>query len=124
MKHRVAAFTAAAFALAVSASTAHAQGPGQGFGRPGRRLQMLLNGITMTPQQQARVDSIVASYRAQMPLFTPGAPPDSASMARRRELMRQQDDAIRAVLAPEQQQIFDRNVEQMRTNLPPRPPSP
>jgi Spy/CpxP family protein refolding chaperone len=107
-------------------------GPPQGPGGPppqggaGRRMQMLMNGITLTAEQQTRVDSIVAAYRAQMPPFTPGQMPDSATMARRRQLGEQQNAAIRGVLTPDQQTVFDRNVEQMRQMAPPQggPPRP
>lgn len=125
--------TAALLALA-AAGTAGAQGVPQGQGPggpppqggPGRRLQMLMNGITLTAPQQARVDSIVAAFRAQMPPFTPGQMPDSASMALRRQLSEQQNTAIRGVLTPEQQAVFDRNLEQMRQMGPPQggPPRP
>jgi Spy/CpxP family protein refolding chaperone len=121
MKRPFATACGLGLALALSASAAVAQGPGQGG--PGRRMQALMNGITLTAEQQARVDSIVAAFRAQMPPFTPGSPPDSATMARRRELIRQQDDAIRAVLTPEQQTVFDRNREQLPT-MPRRPGGP
>ena len=94
------------------------QGPG-GFAQ--RRMQMLLNGITLTAEQQARIDSIQARYNAQMPAFTLGAPPDPAARQQRRELMQRQDSTIRTVLTPDQQQVWDRNVEQMRANMPQRP---
>jgi Spy/CpxP family protein refolding chaperone len=117
------AIGAAVLALGVAAAPALAQGgppPGIGQGGPGRRMQMLMQGITLTAQQQASVDSIVAAFRAQMPPFTPGQMPDSATMARRRELTDQQNAAIRAVLTPEQQAVFDRNLAAMPRMGPPR----
>jgi Spy/CpxP family protein refolding chaperone len=108
--------------LALSASVALAQDPqgppggGMGMrqGGPGRRLQMLLNGITLTAQQQAAVDSIQAVYQPRMrALFTPGSPPDSTARARRRELGDSENKDIRAVLTPDQQKIFDKNVAEM-----------
>ena len=121
MKARLALL--AATLVAVSASSALAQnpppgGPG-GFGQ--RRMQMLLNGITLTAPQQARFDSIQAAFRAQMPAFTPGQAPDSAAMQQRRQLMARQDSSLRTVLTPEQQQVWDRNVEQARS-MQRRPP--
>jgi len=123
MKIRLTA-VAAAMALAFAASPALAQVPGPGGpgGGPGRRMQALLNGITLTPQQQARVDSIQASFRSQMPAFTPGQPPDSAAMAQRRQFMQRQDSLVRAVLTPEQQATWDRNLQSMPQRMPPRPP--
>ena len=113
--------------LALGAGAAVAQNPPQGPGQGGpgggpaafaaRRMQALLQGITVTPAQQARMDSIVAAFSAQMPAFTPGQMPDSAR-ARRRELTARQDSTVRAVLTPEQQQVWDRNA----ANMPQRRP--
>jgi Spy/CpxP family protein refolding chaperone len=123
MKFRLALLTAAL--VAASASSAIAQGPppggpgGGGFGQ--RRMQMLLNGITLTPVQQARFDSIQAAFRGQMPAFTPGQMPDQAAMQQRRDIMTRQDSTLRTVLTPDQQQAWDRNVEQSRS-MQRRPP--
>ncbi len=127
MKARL-AFLAAAL-VAATASTALAQnpppgGPPQGAGPGGfaqRRMQMLLNGITLSAAQQARFDSIQGAFRGQMPAFTPGQAPDPAAMQQRRELMARQDSSLRAVLTPEQQAVWDRNVEQARS-MQRRPP--
>ncbi len=142
MKARTAAATL--FALALSATVAVAQnagpsgpppgGPpagapggaggapvtGQGMGRGmggARRMQAMMEGITLSAEQQARVDSIVARYAAQMPAFTPGAAPDPQAMQTRRELSQRQDAEIRALLTAEQQAIWDRNAENMRANM-------
>lgn len=123
MKHRFLSL-AAMFVLA-TASTALAQAPaGSGGGAPNRaaqRMQMMMNGITLTPVQQTSIDSIVAAYQTQMPAMTPGQRPDSAAMATRRETMMRRDRDIRAVLTPDQQKVFDNNVETMRANMPGRP---
>jgi len=118
-------------ALALGAGAAVAQNPPQGPGQGDLRqmwshgtckgkggMQALLQGVTVTPAQQARMDSIVAAFSAQMPAFTPGQMPDSASRARRRELTARQDSTVRAVLTPEQQQVWDRNA----ANMPQRRP--
>ncbi len=98
--------------LALPVSLAYAQNPsGRG---PGRRMQVLLNNITLTPAQQAKVDSIQAHYRAQMPSFTPGTPPDSATREQVRGRFRQELDDIRAVLTADQQKVFDKNLAEMR----------
>ena len=113
--------------VAMSASVAVAQNPppasgmGQGQQGPGRRMQMLFNGITLTAQQQAKVDSIEAVYTPQMrALFTPGQPPDSTARARMTELRNNENRELRAVLTPEQQAIFDKNVASMPTMGAPR----
>jgi Spy/CpxP family protein refolding chaperone len=123
MKARL-AFMAAAL-VAATATTALAQNPGGGQGGPGgfaqRRMQTLLNGITLTAAQQAKFDSIQTAFRSQMPAFTPGQAPDPSAMQQRRELMARQDSSLRAVLTPEQQQVWDHNVEQARS-MQRRPP--
>ena len=123
MRYRIAALSAAL--IAVSAATAIAQAPptppaqgqGQGGGGAGggaaRRMQALLEGITLTAPQQAKFDSIQAAYRGQMPAFTPGAPPDSAAMAQRRAIGQKRDADLRAVLTAEQQVVWDRNMAAM-----------
>ena len=118
MKVRLALFSIALVALSATAASAQNPPPG-GPGGPGgmgnRRMQVMLTGITLTAPQQARVDSITAAFRAQMPAFTPGAPPDSAAMAQRRTLSARQDSTIRTLLTPEQQAVWDRNAEQARS---------
>jgi Spy/CpxP family protein refolding chaperone len=129
MKVRFAAL-AVALALAVSAMPAVAQQPGPppgGMGGPGgpgggRRMAALLNGITLTAPQQARVDSIQASIRAQMPPRTPGQAPDSTAMQLRRVLSARQDSLVRSLLTPEQQATWDRNLQNIPQGMPSRPP--
>jgi stress response protein YsnF len=77
-------------------------------------MEALFDGITLTADQRAKVDSIQKHYREQMPSFTPGSPPDSATREKVRGLFRHQMDDIRAVLTADQQQTFDRNVAAMR----------
>lgn len=123
MKVRIATL-AAALVLAVTAMPAVAQQPGPppgGMGGAGRRMAALMNGITLTAQQQVLVDSIVAGIRAQMPAFTPGQAPDPTAMQQRRALSMRQDSLVRAVLTPEQQAIWDRNLQNM-PQMGPRPP--
>lgn len=111
--------------LTLGAGAALAQGgppaggpPPQGQGNfAQRRMQMMLQGITLAPAQQTRVDSIVAAFNAQMPAFTPGQPMDSTTRARGRELRMRQDSTIRALLTPEQQRTWDTNA----ANMPQRP---
>jgi Spy/CpxP family protein refolding chaperone len=122
MRLRLAVLTGALVLL--GSSVALAQNPG-GAGPGGfaaRRMQRLLQGITLTAAQQAKVDSITARYAAQMPAFTPGAPPDSATRAKMRDLYQKQDAEIRALLTADQQKVFDTNVDQMRARMGQRPP--
>jgi Spy/CpxP family protein refolding chaperone len=105
--------------VALAAPAAYAQGGGGG-GQGGRnRMEQLMQGITLTDKQKASVDSIAQAYRAQMPPMQQGTPPDSATRAKRGEVMQKQYAAIRGVLTPDQQKVFDKNVEEMRNR--PRP---
>jgi Spy/CpxP family protein refolding chaperone len=120
MKSRIAVVAAALLAFSAAAAVAQAPPPagpppGQGGGRNfgAARMQAMLQGITLTAQQQAKFDSIQAAYQGQMPAFTPGEMPDSASMARRRELTQKRDTELRAVLTADQQAIWDHNLANM-----------
>jgi Spy/CpxP family protein refolding chaperone len=102
-------------ALAAPAA-AFAQGGGGGQGGGGRGMQMLMQGITLTDKQKASVDSIGQAFRAQMPPMQQGTPPDSATRAKTMEVRQKQYAAIRTVLTPEQQTVFDKNLADMRAN--------
>jgi Spy/CpxP family protein refolding chaperone len=101
--------------LAFGATAAQAQTPMRGGAR---RMELLFKDITLTPAQQAKVDSIQGRYRSERPSFTPGTPPDSATREKIRALFQRERDDLRAVLTPDQQKTFDRNVEEMRQRRP------
>ena len=119
MRFRSAILTLGLLLGAVAA--AHAQGQGQGDFQQ-RRVQMMFKDITLTQQEQTRVDSIMAAYRAQMPPRTQGSPPDSAAMTTRRNLMDKQNAAIRAVLTKDQLPVFDKNIQDMNAMMQQRRP--
>src|SRR2546427_2644462 len=90
-----------ATALGLFASAALAQRPsGRG---PERRAQMLFTGITLTPEQQAKGDSILAYYREQMPSLTAESPPHSAPPGKGRGLFHPQGEDIRGGVTADQQ---------------------
>jgi Spy/CpxP family protein refolding chaperone len=104
-------------------STADAGGMGDGGGRGGRRGgmggegrqrmdAMLFNGITLTADQQAQVDSIRARHRADAQGLDPRNNPDDRQ--KMMQSMQTQMSEIRAVLTADQQAVFDQNVQQMR----------
>ena len=96
------------------------RGPGGRGGRDfGRADQMLFRGITLSADQQRRVDSIRTTYRAQMDQMRQqqsGGDRDAARSQMRTMMERQQAD-IRAVLTPDQQTQFDQNVAEMRNRM-------
>ena len=121
MSHRIAALSIGL--MLVATSLAGAQSPrGGGGGFAERRMQRLLQGITLTADQKAKVDSITTKYRAQLPPFTPGTPPDSATRVKMRALFGNQDEEIRALLTPDQQKVWDQNVTEMRNRMQQRAP--
>lgn len=110
--------TTAALALGLSLAPAlSAQTPGGGPRGPGRMQAMALQGITLTPAQQAKVDSITAKTRAQMPAMTPGTPPSDADRQKMMSLSTASLKEIRTVLTPDQQAIYDKNVAAIQQQM-------
>lgn len=103
----------------ISLSSAQAQGAGPGRGED-RRMQAMFKDITLTAAQKTQVDSVMTRFRSEMGPMTPGTPPDSATMAHRRELMQKRTTELRLILTKDQQTVFDKNVEEMRAQR--RPP--
>ncbi len=94
------------------------RGPGGPGGFRARADEMLLKDITLGADQRARIDSIRASYRAQMAQLRQQAGDDpQAARARMRPLMEKQEAEIRAALTPDQQIVFDKNVADMRARM-------
>ena len=93
-----------------------ADGTGVRGGRNGARgEEMLMRGITLSADQQQRIDAIRTRYRTQMEQARQnGGTPDRSAM---REMMQKQQDEVRAVLTPDQQAQFDKNVSDMRTQM-------
>jgi Spy/CpxP family protein refolding chaperone len=112
MSRIVSLAAAVLLALTLSSHSAFAQGGGAGGmggggGAGGGRMQAnLLQGITLTDAQQAKVDSIRASYQATM---------SSGDRQQMRESMRKQAADIRSILTPDQQTQFDQNLAAMRS---------
>lgn len=111
---RIRAGLVATLLFLMAAPGVHAQERGQGSER---RMQMMFKDITLTGVQKTTIDSIMAHYRSQMTPMSPGSPPDSAAMASRRARLQKQNSDIRLLLTPEQQPVFDRNIEDMRAAM-------
>jgi Spy/CpxP family protein refolding chaperone len=92
-------------------------GPG-GRGGAGRADQMLLRGITLSADQQQRVDTIRARYRGQMDqMRQQGSGDREANRTQMRTMMEKQAADIRAVLTPDQQTVYDQNMAEMRSRM-------
>lgn len=110
-----------AMALVLVAVPAAAQGGaggmggGQGRGQMGQRQnEMLFKGITLTEAQQATIDSLQSANReAMMAMMRSGGMQDPANREKAAEMRRKNMTDIRAVLTPEQQAVFDKNVAEM-----------
>lgn len=102
-------------ATALVAPVASAQGGGGGGRGAGRAMQALMANITLTAEQQAKVDSINAVYQTQRRelMQSGGGMQDSTTRAKAMELTNKQYDAIRTVLTAEQQTVFDENRKNM-----------
>lgn len=90
-------------------------GRGMGMGPEGRRRmeEMLLNGITLTSDQRTRLDSLQARHQSEMQGLDPRN--NEGDRAKMRQMMQSHMAELRALLTPEQQTVFDRNVEEMRS---------
>lgn len=113
-----------ATALCIGATTvAQAQGTPQPQGqRRGFNMgAMLFQGITLTADQQAKADSITAKYQAEMRKAREDAQAsgDMSGMREKMQGMRQKElDELKSVLTTDEQKAtFDKNVENMRTQM-------
>ena len=109
----------AAAAIVLTATTATAQGgpPGGGQGRP-NQMARLMEGITLTADQQAKVDSISAASRAETmklreEMQASGGQPGPEMMDKMRAISAKRNEAIKGVLTDEQKAIFDKNLANM-----------
>jgi periplasmic protein CpxP/Spy len=105
---------------APNASTADAGRDGRGRGGPGGvgRDQALLRNITLSADQQQRVDTIRARYRTQMEQMRGQNSGDrDANRTQMRTMMEKQQAEIRDVLTPDQQRVFDQNVADLRARM-------
>jgi Spy/CpxP family protein refolding chaperone len=111
------AFVACARSPRATQDTPVASVQQQGGEVRGRRPDPLRN-ITLSDAQRAQVDSIRARYRAQLEEFRGSQSADRRdpdTRRRFREIMDKQFADIRAVLTPEQQAVFDQNLQEMRS---------
>jgi len=112
----------AILALGIAAPAASAQddaAPGKGkqqqSQRSGRGFDMtapLLKGITLTDDQQTKVDAIKADAQKQRAAL---APEDIRTKGR--ELMQDTQAKLRAVLTADQQKVFDQNLKDLQSRF-------
>jgi len=117
MRTRFAVLAAALTIGLVSAPPLAAQNQGGGRGPGGGMQARVLQGITLTPAQQAQVDTITAAARAMMPERTPGVPMSDADRATARNVMMGSLSDIREILTPDQRKVFDQNLAAMQEQM-------
>jgi hypothetical protein len=97
--------------LVASASVATAQDaqPRQQGQRP-NMMAMLMTGITLTADQQTKVDSITKKFdEARATLRADQTLDRDARMAKSRELQTKVSDEVKALLTDDQKKIFEKN---------------
>ena len=100
-----------------AAATAQDPQP-QGRQGGGRGMGMLMQGITLTAEQQVKVDSINAKYMTERRAIMQDESLDQDTRrAKGRDLMGKQRDEIKALLTDEQKKVFDKNVEDMQARM-------
>ena len=118
----------AAAAIALTATTVSAQGapPQGGAQRGARMMEAMMKDITLSDAQKAKVDSIVAAsgeenMKLREEMRASGGQPGPEMMEKMRAITTKRNDAIKAVLTPDQQAVFAKNLEAMPQRGP-RPP--
>jgi len=84
-----------------------------GGGGAGRMNAMMFEGITLTADQQHKVDSITAFYREKSMALGRPQQGDTTGMGARRQIGMDRNAAIKAVLTADQQKTFDANMAKM-----------
>jgi Spy/CpxP family protein refolding chaperone len=92
--------------------TTQAQAPTMQQGHP-PVFDALLKDITLTAEQQAKVDTIATTYRDQLAPADPQM--DSTAAQKQRDVIERAAVDLRAVLDPEQQKTFDKNLADLRS---------
>ena len=97
------------------------QGQGQGQGQramAGNRGQgMLMQGITLSAEQQVKMDSIGAKYSRERQAIVADTALGAARREKVRELMGKQQEEIKAILTAEQVTVFEKNVAEMQARM-------
>ncbi len=121
-------FLAIAGLLAASSTVVMAQdqppaGQRPGGGR-GNQMAMLMQGITLTAEQQTKVDELTKKYADMRTALRADQTLDQdARMAKQREMMTKQSDEVKVILTDEQKKVFEKNQADMAARMPPRPPT-
>jgi hypothetical protein len=107
---------AVAALVAVGSSTAFAQdGQRRGGGDPNA---MMLQGITLSAEQQTKADSLGKSLMSAMQAVRADSTMDrEAKMAKSREMRSKHVEALKCILTDEQNKILDKNVADAQARM-------
>jgi Spy/CpxP family protein refolding chaperone len=106
--------------LAGTSNLAAAQDAQQQGQRPGgqNRMVALLQGITLSAEQQAKVDTLGTKYQSgRASLMQDQSLDQDARRAKSREMMTKQMDDVKAILTDEQKKVFEKNVADMQARM-------
>jgi len=104
---------------ATMAQAQQPQGQAQGQRGGGRGMMMLMEGITLSAEQQTKVDSIARKYAGERQAMMNDQNADRDAMrTKMREMMTKQQDDIKALLTDEQKKIFEKNLADMAARRP------
>jgi Spy/CpxP family protein refolding chaperone len=110
-----------AIMLAASTSAAvaqDAQPQGGQRGGSGRMMAALMLGITLTADQQTKVDAITKKYAAaRQTMMQDQSLDQDARRAKMREAMGKQSDEIKGLLTDEQKKVFEKNQADMQARM-------
>jgi len=108
--------------LAGAASVSAAQGAQQQSAPPQGRPNMmatLMQGITLTAEQQTKVDAIVKKYSDERQAIRGDQSLDQdARRAKGRELMMKQSDEVKGILTDDQKKVFEKNLADVQARMP------
>ncbi len=97
---------------------------GPGAAREARIAKRLFAGIELTEAQNAQVQKIMEKYNAETQTLMPNvaagekpAKPDEATRAKMMDISARSQVEYRAVLTPDQQKIFDKNVAEIKARM-------
>ena len=112
---------AAAMLMGTTTVVAAQEAQPQGGQRPGGRGNMmaaLMQGITLTAEQQTKVDSLTKKYQdARQTLMQDQSLDQDARRAKNREAMTKQSDEVKALLTDEQKKVFEKNQADMQARM-------
>ena len=109
---------AVAALLAAASTTAAAQGQPEGRRMGGDPNAMMLQGITLSAEQQAKADSLGKNLMAAMQAMRADSTMDrEARMAKSREMRSKHVEALKCILTEEQNKVLDKNIADAQARM-------